>query len=193
MPNKRDRDLFVVSDKRKFTAEGELRDDAPSVATQEPPTETAPAEEPKAKLEKIAEPSPEETAAKEREMPPPPTAAEQSEQHANYKEAGKQVDDLLREHGAPANSYREMSFEQLIMSLYMTAMMQLGAVRQEGQQPTPPDILGARQTIDTLGILQEKSKGNVTDREKELLDHSIFELRMTYVEVIRVLSTLPPP
>jgi len=195
MPDKREKDLFIVSDKRKFTAEGELKDDTPAVEERTP--ESRPAEEPKVEsakpqIEKTAELSPEEAAKQPREVPEPPSAEAQSAQHADYKEAGRQVDEMLKEHGAPAEAFQETTFEQLVMSLYMSAMMQLGAVRPEGQPPAPPDVMGARRTVDTLGILQEKTKGNVSDRESNLLQHILFELRMTYVEVIRLLSQAPP-
>jgi len=61
----------------------------------------------------------------------------------------------------------EMTFDRLIASLYMTAMMQLGLMAPEGEQPRA-DILGARQTIDTLSVLAEKTKGNLTEAEQNM-------------------------
>ena len=193
MADKREKEMFIVSDKRKFTSEGEVREDAPitSEPAEEPKAEPKVQDEAKPHIEKVAEPTPEEAAKQDRDMPPLPTAEEQTVNHADYKSAGKQVDDMLREHGAPPNAFRETNFEQLVMSLYMSALVQLGAVRQENQQPTPPDIIAARQTIDTLGILQEKTAGNLNERESNLLQHSLFELRMTYVEVIKMLNSAP--
>ena len=46
-----------------------------------------------------------------------------------------------------------MNFERLVASLYMSAMMQLGLLHEQGQQPVA-DLLGAKQSIDTLGVLQ---------------------------------------
>ena len=51
-------------------------------------------------------------------------------------------------------------------SLYMTAMLQLGLMQEEGGQPRI-DLIGARQTIDTLGLLAEKTKGNLTPRGRQ--------------------------
>ena len=59
----------------------------------------------------------------------------------------------------------EMTFERFLASLYMTAMMQLGLMHQQGEQPRL-DIIGARQTIDTLALLAEKTKGNLTSTEE---------------------------
>jgi hypothetical protein len=69
----------------------------------------------------------------------------------------------------------------------MTAMMQLGAATHEGQQPQV-DILGARQSIDMLGVLAEKTKGNLTPGENRLLDSALFELRMAFLEITQALA-----
>jgi len=83
-----------------------------------------------------------------------------------------------------------MTFEKLVASLYMTAMMQRGLMVHEGEEPRA-DILGARQTIDTLGLLQDKTKGNLTPAEQTLLQQSLFELRMAFLELTKTL-TRPP-
>jgi hypothetical protein len=80
-----------------------------------------------------------------------------------------------------------MSFDQLVQSVYMTSMMQLGAATQEGQQPQV-DILGARQSIDMLAVLAEKTKGNLTPEETRLLDSALFELRMAFLEITQALA-----
>src|SRR5207237_3793698 len=80
-----------------------------------------------------------------------------------------------------------MTFEQLVQSIYMTAMMQLGAATPEGEQPQV-DILGARQSIDMLGILSEKTAGNLTTEEARLLDSALFELRMAFLEITQALA-----
>jgi hypothetical protein len=83
-----------------------------------------------------------------------------------------------------------MTFERIVGSLYMTALMQLGAVHEEGK-PVQPDIIGARQTIDTISLLSEKTKGNLTQKEQSMLQNALFELRMAFVEVTNSL-TRPP-
>jgi hypothetical protein len=75
-------------------------------------------------------------------------------------------------------------------SLYMTAMMQLGLMHEQGAQPRV-DIIGARQTIDTLSLIAEKTKGNLTAAEQNFLQNSLYELRMAYVEVTNALSRPP--
>ena len=80
-----------------------------------------------------------------------------------------------------------MNFEQLVQSVYMTSIMQLGGATQEGQQPQV-DILGARQSIDMLAVLEEKTKGNLSPEETRLLDSALFELRMAFLEITQALA-----
>jgi hypothetical protein len=181
---------FVVSDRRRFGAEGEARPDAPKAEEEASPTPSAPpaaptAEQTAAPAQPKNEPeSPEQT----EEMPPPPTAAEQQEQRDAYHASGKKLEEVLGKSGARRESLPEMSFERLVESFYMTALLQLGAIRQEGDPPAV-DIMGARQTIDSLNILQEKTKGNLNDREQTLLQNVLFELRMAWIEITNALAT----
>jgi len=54
-------------------------------------------------------------------------------------------------------------------------------------------LIGARQTIDTLGMLAEKTKGNLTPKEQVFLQNCLYELRMAYVEVTNALAHPPAP
>jgi Domain of unknown function (DUF1844) len=188
---------FVVSDRRRFAPEGELRTDVPEredekaaeisplVAPPAPPVATAP------EIPPPEAPSEEEAAATE-EMPPPPTAAEQQEQTDAYQNSSKKLDELFHKAGGRRESLPEMTFERLVESFYMTALLQMGAIRTEGESPAV-DIMGARQTIDSITILQEKTKGNLTEREQTLLQNVLFELRMAWIEITNALATAKPP
>ena len=174
---------FVVSDKRKFTPEGELR--SPAGEEQLPPQKPlAPPVAANAKTE-VAPPPAGESA-----MPPSPSAAEQQAQNDAYRDSGKTFERAAFRGRTPQDY--EMNFERLVASLYMTAMMQLGLVHEEGQQPAA-DLLGAKQTIDTIGLLQEKTKGNLTDQEQRLLQDCLYELRMGFVELTNALARQAPP
>ena len=166
---------FVVSDRRKFTEEGELRsevrDDAPSQSPQA--TQSAP------------------TTAQE-QLPPTPTHAEQEAQHKEYRASNKKLDDMLAEGGHGKAEDFEMTFERLVQSLYVTAMLQLGLMHREGENPQP-DIIGARQTIDTLGVLKDKTKGNLSKPEENLLQNALFELRMAFLEITNAITRPPAP
>ena len=173
---------FVVTDKRKFTAEGELRPEAER--EQAPPSKLPPASAAtSAKTEAVPPP------ASASAVPPPPTAAEQRAQDDAYRDSGKKFEQAAFRGRTPQDY--EMNFERLVASLYMTAMMQLGLVHEEGQQPAA-DLLGAKQTIDTIGLLQEKTRGNLTDQEQHLLQNCLYELRMGFVELTNALARQAP-
>src|SRR5271163_3578780 len=175
---------FVVTDRRKFTMDGELRPDAdPSPEREERPTAppsqvAAPAAAPGA--------SPQATAA-ESEMPPPPTAEENDQAKRAYEMTADRLDTAIRSANPGMDHPPAMSFEQLVQSVYMSAMLQLGAATHEGQQPQV-DILGARQSIDMLAVIAEKTKGNLTPEESRLLDSALFELRMAFLEITQALA-----
>ncbi len=63
-------------------------------------------------------------------------------------------------------------------------------MHEQGGQPRI-DLIGARQTIDTLSLLQEKTKGNLTAAEEGFLQNCLYELRMAYVEVTNALARPP--
>ncbi len=192
---------FVVTDRRRFGTEGEPRPEA-QVAEEEKPAAKPPIAEatPPAKdASPISAPpsqsaqtqvqpgSPE--AGQEEEMSPPPTDEEQHQQSEAYKESGKKIDDMIAAAGkTPQGVPMEMNFERVIESFYMSALIQMGAIRQDNEPPRV-DIIGARQTIDSLAVLQEKTKGNLTDREKTLLQNVLFELRMAFIEITNAVAT----
>jgi hypothetical protein len=182
---KQEQSGFKVTDRRLFTADGELRSDvAEEVESPKPPSPTA-TKSPSA--EKPAQPD----AAADREMHAPPTTAEQDAQAAAYRQSSKDLDAQVEMSGHSAKDF-EITFERFLASLYMTAMMQLGLMRQQGSQPQV-DIIGARQTIDTLSLIAEKTKGNLTPAEENFLQNSLYELRMAYVEVTNALARPPQP
>ncbi len=75
------------------------------------------------------------------------------------------------------------SFSFLIFSMQAQAQMQLGLMHfGEGEKPEPQLDL-ARHTIDMMGILLEKTKGNLTLDEQRLLENSVTELRFRFVQV----------
>ncbi len=178
MPEKK-QESFTVTDRRPFTSEGEIRKE---VAPEEGSGAPSVAESPAAK-QAATPPQP------EHEAPPTPTAAEQQEQADAYRKSSKDLDTRVELSGHSAKDL-EMTFERFMASLYMTAMLQLGLMHEQGGQPRV-DLIGARQTIDTLSLLAEKTKGNLTGTEQNFLQNCLYELRMAYVEVTNALSRPP--
>jgi uncharacterized protein DUF1844 len=198
MAEKRQESGFTVTDRRLFTEDGELRKDVPE-ETEAPRAATSTAAVPTAVEENAPSGNPVAAFPAEGEgdgivgqgAPAPPTAAEQQAQADAYRESAQELDSRVELSGRSAKEF-EMTFERFLASLYMTAMLQLGLMHQQGEQPRI-DILGARQTIDTLSLIAEKTKGNLTSTEENFLQNSLYEVRMAYVEVTNALSRPPQP
>ena len=179
-------DSFTVTDRRLFTSDGELRKEVSEeeIATSKPAPVTPPPA-PSAETVSAAAPS----SPLDASVPPAPTAAEQKEQADAYRKSSTELDARVELSGHSAKEM-EMTFERFMASLYMTAMLQLGLMQEERGQPRI-DLLGARQTIDTLSLLSEKTKGNLTAAEENFLQNCLYELRMAYVEVTNALARPP--
>jgi len=186
MAEKKNDSGFTVTDRRLFTSDGELRSEVAEEVITSEPAKTA--QESPAKAPQSATPA---DATADREMPPPPTKAEQDAQAAAYRQSSNDLDKEVELSGHAVKDF-EITFEKFLASLYMTAMLQLGLMRRQGDQPQV-DIIGARQTIDTLSLLAEKTKGNLTPVEENFLQNSLYELRMAYVEVTNALARPPQP
>ena len=76
------------------------------------------------------------------------------------------------------------SFLDLVQSLQMGAMAGLGMLQGPGGKRSPVDLPAAKDAIDLLGILQEKTKGNLTKEEEEILREGLYHLRMGYMAMI---------
>jgi len=189
---RREESEFKVSDKRLFTSDGELRSDAPEEQAPPPVATTATAVPATGAPMPAGSTFPEAVPtapAHESDIPEPPSASEQQAQHDAYKQSSHDLDTRVELSGHSAKEL-EMSFERFMASLYMTAMMQLGLMHEQGGQPGV-DLIGARQTIDTLGMIAEKTKGNLTPKEQGFLQNCLYELRMAYVEVTNALAHPP--
>jgi hypothetical protein len=173
---------FVVTDRRKFTMDGELRPDAdPSPEKEEREVRSAePAPAPP--IQAAAPATPEEP-----ELPPALTAEQTDQAKRAYEMTADRLDTAIRSANPGMDHPPAMSFDQLVQSVYMTSIVQLGGTTQEGQQPQV-DILGARQSIDMLSVLEEKTKGNLSIEEARLLESALFELRMAFLEVTQALA-----
>jgi hypothetical protein len=201
---------FVVTDRRKFTLDGEPRPDAdPSPEkekrqpAQEPESSAGPVRNVDRNVDRNAEPKSQPkddpTAAASQSTPPPhsddpendllpaPTAEQAEQSRVAYEMTADRLDTAIRAANPGMDHPPAMNFEQLVQSIYMTAIMQLGGATPQGQQPKV-DIMGARQSVDMLGVLAEKTKGNLNPDESRLLDSALFELRMAFLEITQALA-----
>ncbi len=79
-----------------------------------------------------------------------------------------------------------MDFSTFLISLSTSALFHMGLVAEhEGEPPPPANLPMARQTIDILEMIQEKTQGNLNNEEAHLFESLLYELRMRFVEVQR--------
>jgi len=198
---------FEVIDRRKMKADeekesGHSAPKAPEQAAPATPGEPSPGprlvvNEARREEAKDAAPATAEAGAAEAGLldglPPAPTAAESSEQKAAYDASAQRLEDLVRAQNPAAGPQPPMGFEHLVQQFYVTAMLQMGAATQEGQRPRV-DIVGARATIDLLGVLAEKTRGNLTPTEDRVMQTVLFEARMAFLELTSMMNApaVPP-
>jgi hypothetical protein len=215
---------FTVTDRRKFTLDGELRDPSRAEEThhatpaprtpaqieiaQEIPAATPGATTPAGRAEGI-DPDPLEPGLDadarygaasngdgfsdgnldqaadddfDEELGPVPTSQETAAQHAAYQQSSVHLDAMIREANPGAAVAPQIDFEQVVQSFYLSAAIAMGAAAEPGQKPRV-DIVGARQSIDMLAVLVDKTRGNLTEREQKLLQTALFNLRMMFLEI----------
>ncbi len=126
---------FKVHDKRRFTDEGEAREEP--AGGEEPASEPAPDPEP-----------------------------------------GPEPEDRVEE-------LPSINFSTFIISLSTQALMHLGEMINPVTGKVEKDVAVAKQTIDIIGMLGEKSKGNLDETEEQLVQEVLYNLRMKYVEAVR--------
>ena len=149
-----DKKELKVTDKRIFTAEGEIRDEFKNeIRPADPMLAAAPAPAPEPKPE--AKPEPKKT------------------QPAEPKERRSIADRA----GSP-----ETPFANFIEPLIAQAYMSLGMLRNPYQPQAKVDPGAARQMIDILNLLQEKTAGNLTPEEEDFLTTHLGELKLAYVQ-----------
>jgi hypothetical protein len=75
-----------------------------------------------------------------------------------------------------------IDFATFVLSLTGSAMVHLGAVPDPNGEKHAPNLELARQTVDILNMLRQKTQGNLDGRESELLDRVLHDIRVAYVE-----------
>ena len=195
---------FEVIDRRKMKAEEEQSNQQAGEKTPEAaaPTPSAPAESSGGPRLVVNEGRKDNGSAEqatavtegEQELPPAPSAEESREQKTAYDASSQRLEELLRAQNPAVGAQPPVGFEHLVQQFYVSAMIQMGAGTQEGQRPRV-DILGARTTIDLLGVLAEKTKGNLTEAEDRTLQTVLFETRMAFMELTSMinLQAMQPP
>ncbi len=169
---------FVVTDRRKFNVDGEPRPDAPV----EPRAEPAAAAAPSAASQSVVPPA-EPTAPKAE-----PAAAPKPE--PDKRPSFDAVPDLKTGYNGDAERTafggQKMEFVHLLDLLVQSAMMYAGAMETGTERRV--DVVGLRQMIDLIAVLEEKTRGNLTEQEQAILTNTVFQLRMTYMEIVNMID-----
>lgn len=86
---------------------------------------------------------------------------------------------------ASSDNLAEINFSTFVISLSTQALMQLGEIPSPLTGKVESDFAVAKQMIDILGMLREKSRGNLDDQEARLMEDVLYDLRMRYVEAVK--------
>jgi hypothetical protein len=121
-----------------------------------------------------------DTEKKEKEEKAEPSKEEAKnqvpEEEAVREEAEKEGDE--KDYPLP-----EINFPTFIFSMNSSALMQLGIIEDPASGKMTKNLPLAKQTIDILGMIEEKTRGNLTEDEKNMLKNILYDLRMIYVKM----------
>jgi hypothetical protein len=79
----------------------------------------------------------------------------------------------------------DIDFATFVLSMASSAFLHLGQMPHPDTQKTEPNLPLAKQTIDILGMLQGKTRGNLSRDEEQLLENLLYDLRLRYVEAAK--------
>jgi len=110
--------------------------------------------------------------------------AQQEKEILKEKEKAEKEQQPTEEPGADERGpLPEANLGSLINMLTTQALFAMGVLQVKGQENHPPDLQMAKYNIDMLGVLEEKTKGNVTAEEAAALKNTVNELRMGFVQI----------
>jgi hypothetical protein len=187
---------FKVTDRRKYNPDGSPRDTG-EAQTVSVPAKPEPTRQASASATDNVVSFPNETATADTTLeqteaePVSQPAVESQTTQANVtsdaeKAAASQAErDYNSARGPASPGLPEASFLGLVNMLAVEAAMHLGLLRTAGEEPPPVDLESGRHLIDMLGMLQTKTRGNLTTEEDELLENVLADLRMQFVAISR--------
>jgi len=112
------------------------------------------------------------------------SARKETEGESQAKEERKKEEPAEIDASQEDISLPEITFTSLIFSLSTSALIQLGEIRDPVTQQVSKNLPLAKQTIDLIGMLKEKTKGNVTSDEEKVLENILYDLRIRYVRAV---------
>lgn len=101
-------------------------------------------------------------------------------------ERGQETASQRTDSGDPSDqTLPPLSFSTFVISLSTQALLYLGEIQNPATGKTEKDVSTAKQMIDIIGLLREKTKGNLDPGEEKLMEDVLYDLRMRYVEAVK--------
>ena len=102
-----------------------------------------------------------------------------------YVEASEEAYQHAKSSAPQGDPLPELDFAMFVLSLTHSAWVHLGDAPNPADGQRETNLAMARQTIDLLSLLQEKTRGNLSGDEERVLIQALYDLRMRYVEVAK--------
>lgn len=93
---------------------------------------------------------------------------------------------------APPSGDMEINFSTFLLSLASSVQISLGLIPHPVSRKPEINLVSAKQTIDILGMLEQKTKGNLSAEEEPLIRQILYELRMIYVDLVNKIQKGKP-
>ena len=110
------------------------------------------------------------------------SAGKEEKEEARTEEQEKISEASKEEVSSQTAPLPEIDFTNFVLSLSTSALIQLGDVPDPFTQKTDKNLPLAKQTIDLIGMLKEKTKGNLSSEEGKVVEYVLYDLRMRYVK-----------
>jgi len=110
------------------------------------------------------------------------SAKKEEKEEPQIKEEEKTEEAPGEDTSAQKGPLPEIDFRNFILSLSTSALIQLGEIEDPFTQKQVKNLPLAKQTIDLIGMLKEKTSGNLTPDEERVIDYILYDLRMRYVK-----------
>ncbi len=110
------------------------------------------------------------------------SATKEEKEESQIKEDGEIKGAPEEDASAHEGSLPEINFTNFMLSLSTSALIQLGEIQDPFTQKSTKNLPLAKQTIDLIGMLKEKTKGNLSPDEEKVIEYVLYDLRMRYVK-----------
>jgi len=104
---------------------------------------------------------------------------DESEKTEIKKDEGKEK---TKEEKKDSTPLPEINFSSFLLSLSSSVLLHLGEIADPQSGEKKKDLVLAKQSIDIINLLKDKTKGNLTQEEEKLLEHLLYDLRMRFVK-----------